>query len=108
VNGTQKDDFVLLMSHNPDFSENLPEGQVDLVLSGHTHGGQVTLFGTWALYVPSQYGQKYRTGIVENEAATVIVSNGVGVSTPLPIRLYAPAQIVIVTLRSAPTASVHP
>jgi uncharacterized protein len=107
VKGTDKSDFVLLLSHNPDFSEQLPKDQVDLVLAGHTHGGQVTLFGIWAPHVSSEYGQKYRTGIVRNDVTTVIVSNGVGVSTPLPIRIYAPAQIVVVTLHNAPAASVH-
>jgi predicted MPP superfamily phosphohydrolase len=108
IRDTAGDDFVLLVSHNPDFSEDLPEGRVDLVLSGHTHGGQLTLLGVWGLVAPSEYGQKYRTGIVKNDVTTVIVSNGIGVSTPVPVRLYAPAQIVVVTLRCAAIASVHP
>ncbi len=49
IEGTRPDDFVLLVSHNPDFAEFLPPGSVDLVLSGHTHGGQMTFFGLWAL-----------------------------------------------------------
>ncbi len=108
VEGTHKDDFVLLLSHHPDFSEDLPKGAVDLVLSGHTHGGQVTICGEWAPVVPSEYGQKYRTGKVENGVTTVIVSNGIGTSTPLPIRIYAPAQIVLVTLRADTSASLSP
>jgi predicted MPP superfamily phosphohydrolase len=108
IKGTGGGDFVVLVSHNPDFSEDLPEGRVDLVLSGHTHGGQLTFLGVWGLVVPSEYGQKYRTGIVKNDVTTVIVSNGIGVSTPVPVRLYAPAQIVVVTLRCAAIASVHP
>jgi predicted MPP superfamily phosphohydrolase len=108
VAGTKTSDFVLLVSHNPDYSEDLPAGAVDLVLSGHTHGGQVTLFGSWGFLVPSIYGQKYRTGVVKNEATTVVISNGIGTSTIVPIRLFAPAQIVVITLRSGPSASVHP
>jgi hypothetical protein len=108
VEGTSESDFVLLISHHPDFSEDLPEGAVDLVLAGHTHGGQFTVFGVWAPRVPSAYGQKYRTGRVDNEVTTVIVSNGVGTSTPLPVRVYAPAQVVVVTLRSAAATSVGP
>jgi predicted MPP superfamily phosphohydrolase len=108
IQDTTADDFVLLMSHNPDFSEDLPPDAVDLVLSGHTHGGQVTLFGAWGLFIPSNYGQKYRTGIVENDMTTVIVSNGIGTSATLPIRVCAPAQIVVVTLRHSVVASVHP
>ncbi len=99
-----KDDFVVLVSHNPDYAEELPVGAVDLVLSGHTHGGQLTLFGLWAPYVPSEYGQKYRTGVVTTEATTVIVSNGVGTSTIPPIRLFARPQIVLITLHSGASA----
>jgi predicted MPP superfamily phosphohydrolase len=108
IDGTTAGDFVLLVSHNPDFSEDLPQGAVDLVLSGHTHGGQITLLGAWGLLVPSDYGQKYRTGIVKNDVTTVIVSNGIGTSATLPIRVCAPAQIVVVTLRHSAVASVHP
>lgn len=108
VDGTAPGDFVLLLSHNPDYSEELPPGIVDLVLSGHTHGGQVSLFGPWAPVVNSEHGQKYRTGVVENGVTTVIVSNGIGTSTLVPLRLYAPPQVVLLTLRHGPSASVHP
>jgi len=91
-------DFVLLVSHNPDFAEEVPNGAVDLVLSGHTHGGQITFFGLWAPYVPSNYGQKYRTGLVSRDSLTVIVSNGIGTSTIPPLRMGARPQIVLVTL----------
>lgn len=101
LEGTSEDDFVLLVSHNPDFAEELPAGAVDLVLSGHTHGGQVTFFGLWAPYLPSEYGQKYRTGVVVTENTTVIVSNGIGTSTVPPIRLFARPQIVVITLESS-------
>lgn len=108
LEGTEQSDFVLLLSHHPDLSEELPEDAVDLVLSGHTHGGQVTILGRWALHVPSDYGDKYRSGIAKNDVTTVIVSNGLATSSPLPIRLYAPAQIVVITLRLGPVTSVHP
>ena len=90
-------DFVLLVSHEPDLAESLAPGAVDLVLSGHTHGGQVTFFGLFAFHVPSDYGQKYRTGMVGNGKNTVVVSNGVGTSTA-PFRFFARPQIVVITL----------
>ncbi len=101
LEGAEARDFVLLISHNPDFAESLPMDEVDLMLSGHTHGGQVTLFGLLAFHLPSDYGQKYRTGLVTNDKTTVIVSNGVGTSGFLPIRLFARPQIVVVTLHAA-------
>jgi uncharacterized protein len=100
LEGTSPEDFVLLLSHHPDFAETLAPDSVDLMLSGHTHGGQITLFGLWAPMVPSDYGQKYRSGEVTNGSTTVIVSNGVG-STVLPVRLFARPQLVIITLESS-------
>lgn len=97
IAGASVHDLVVLVSHNPDYAEELPAGAVDLVLSGHTHGGQATFFGLWAPHVPSEYGQRYRSGLVQNDATTVIVSNGVGTIFP-PVRLFARPQIVIVTL----------
>ena len=89
---TEENDFIILVSHNPDFAEELHTDRIDLMLSGHTHGGQVTLFGQWAPYIPSDYGQKYMKGIVETNDIQVYISNGVGTSA-LPIRFFAPPQI---------------
>lgn len=97
IRDAKTDDFVLLACHTPDFAEDLETDKIDLMLSGHTHGGEVTLFGLWAPYVPSDYGQKYRTGLVETGKTTVLVSNGVGNSF-LPIRFFARPQINIVIL----------
>jgi len=99
--GTSPDDFVLLLTHNPDYVEELTPGAVDMALAGHTHGGQVTLFGLWAPTLPSKLGQKYRSGLVETGPVPVIVSNGIGSITP-PLRFGAPPQIVLVTLRRSP------
>jgi predicted MPP superfamily phosphohydrolase len=99
IDGTQPGDLVLLASHNPDFSEFPPPGSVDLVLSGHTHGGQITFFGLFPFSVPSEYGQKYWKGMVSNSRTTVIVSNGIGSIYP-PLRFFAPPQIVVVTLEA--------
>jgi len=93
-------DFVVLLSHNPDYAEQLQTDDVDLMLSGHTHGGQVTLFGLWAPFVPSEYGQKYRSGVVLSPWTTVVISNGIGTITPA-LRFWARPQIVLVHLRRA-------
>lgn len=97
LEGTSPGDLVVLASHSPDFAEKLQPGAVDLVLSGHTHGGQVTFFGLWGP-VPSDYGQRYRTGMVSNGNTTVIVSNGVGTIFP-PLRFFARPQIVVIALK---------
>ena len=95
--GTNAEDFVILASHNPDFAEELETDLVDLVVSGHTHGGQITLLGLWAPYIPSDYGHKYMKGIVKAPRTAVLVSNGVGTSL-LPMRFFARPQIDIIIL----------
>lgn len=91
-------DFVILLTHNPDYFPQADKSKVDLVLSGHTHGGQVTLFGFWAPTTHSNYGNKYRTGVIKENNSTLIVSNGVG-TTILPVRFFARPQIIVVNLK---------
>jgi predicted MPP superfamily phosphohydrolase len=98
LNGVRMKDFVILVTHNPDYCEALTTTKVDLVLSGHTHGGQVTCFGLWAPVIPSRFGQKFRTGVIKLPTTTVIVSNGIGTAT-LPIRFFARPQLLTVVLR---------
>jgi len=92
-------DFVILVSYNPDFAEELDTDKIDLMLSGHTHGGQVTLFGWWAPIIPSRHGQKYRTGLVATPNTKVLISNGIGTVTP-PVRFFARPQINIIVLQN--------
>lgn len=93
--------FTVLISHNPDFAEKLiPEDHryFDLIVSGHTHGGQITLFG-YAPVIPSEYGQKYRSGLVMKDDIPVIVSNGAGFGGRLlRFRLFAPSDFLLITL----------
>lgn len=97
---TQSDDFVLLVSHSPDYAMDLKSDKVDLILSGHTHGGQVTLFGLYAPKVPSRYGQKFRTGKEIVNSIPVLISNGIG-TVQLPIRFFARPQILIIQLKAS-------
>ncbi|MDH7490032.1 MAG: metallophosphoesterase [Anaerolineae bacterium] len=97
LDGVRESDFVILLSHNPDFAEQIQTDGIDLVLSGHTHGGQVTLFGLWATAVPSAYGQKYRSGFVRTEHTLAYVTTGVGTITP-PVRFCARPEVVLITL----------
>lgn len=97
---TMESDFVLLVSHSPDYALDITGDKVDLILSGHTHGGQVTLFGLYAPKVPSRFGQRFRTGNKMVDSIAVIISNGIG-TVLLPIRFFARPQIVIVQLEAS-------
>ncbi|MCI4660829.1 MAG: metallophosphoesterase [Neomegalonema sp.] len=83
---------VILMAHEPDIFAKLPASQVALTLCGHTHGGQVRLFGH-APVVPSAYGNRYAYGHVHERGNDLIVSGGLGCSV-LPVRFGMPPEIV--------------
>lgn len=96
---------TILASHNPDFAEEADLSPFDLIVSGHTHGGQITIFG-YAPVIPSSYGQKYRTGTVIKDGVPVVISNGAGYSGDiLKFRLFAPSDFLVITLRSTGPAS---
>lgn len=92
----------LILSHNPDFVEEIFDQRVGLVLSGHTHGGQVVVPGYGAPLVPSSHGQKYLHGLVQGPKVPVFVSRGVGTVTP-PVRFRCRPEIVHITLSRAVT-----
>ena len=92
-----ENDAVLLLSHNPDFVEIIRDHRVGLVLSGHTHGGQIVVPGYGAPVVPSRYGQKYLYGLVDGPSCPVFVTRGVGTVTP-PVRFLCRPEVVLITL----------
>lgn len=76
--------FAIAMTHNPDLTETLDSPCVRLVCCGHTHGGQVNLPGIGAPFVPSAYGQKYASGLVQAPHTKTFVTTGVGSIFPPP------------------------
>lgn len=88
---------VILMVHEPDIFPRVPPN-VSLTLAGHTHGGQVRVFG-YAPIVPSVYGSRYAYGHKVESGRNLIVSGGLGCSS-LPVRFGSPPEIVMVTLGS--------
>ena len=95
--GLAPEDFVILLVHTPDYIEDVSVANTDLALAGHTHGGQVRIFG-YAPIIPSHYGSRFLTGLKYNTAKVpMIVTNGIGTSNR-NIRIGAPSEIVIITL----------
>jgi uncharacterized protein len=90
---------VILLSHNPDFAEEQPDPRVGLVLSGHTHGGQVYIPNVKLGRMPTRYGEKYRAGLVQGPASQVFVTRGLG-EAGIPVRLNCPPEINLLTLKS--------
>ena len=83
---------VVLLAHEPDVTRHVPS-RVALQLSGHTHGGQVRLFG-WSPVSPS--GPLLTYGHIRMNC-DVVVSGGLGCSI-MPFRLGVPPEIVLVSL----------
>lgn len=85
---------VILMAHEPDIFIKKPP--VSLVISGHTHGGQIKLFG-WTPHVPSAHGTRYAYGHIREEGRDLVVSAGVG-NSGLPVRVGMPPEITVIEL----------
>ena len=84
---------VILLAHEPDIFRRVPE-RVSLTLSGHTHGGQVRLFG-YSPRVPSRFGNRYAYGHIVEDNRHLVVSGGLGCSI-LPVRIGVPPEVVMV------------
>jgi predicted MPP superfamily phosphohydrolase len=98
----QPNEPVILMCHAPDYVDTLlanPVGKaISLVLSGHTHGGQVCLPLLGALELPD-LGKKYVEGWFGLAGLQLYVNRGIG-TVGLPFRLFCPPEITLLTLRA--------
>jgi len=103
-----KDDFVIFAVHSPELLLDAQKATdmygdshwFDLALFGHTHGGQINLFG----YTPfkntsDELSARYLTGWLEENRAGILISNGVGTSVA-PVRLFAQPQVHVITLKA--------
>lgn len=96
LNKVSDDAPVILLAHEPDIFPQVTRERVALTLSGHTHGGQIRLFG-YSPVVPSRYGNRYAYGHVVEEGRHLVVSGGLGMSI-LPIRFGVRPEIVLLEL----------
>lgn len=98
ANARLTEDFTLLLAHRPEYLPIYAEYGVDLVFSGHAHGGQVRIPGIGGLIAPGQgWFPKVTEGIFEVDQSQMVVSRGLGNST-FPVRIFNLPEIVVVTL----------
>ncbi|MFS0822922.1 metallophosphoesterase [Bacillus sp. 1P02SD] len=84
--------FKILVSHNPEIKNELkPDNKINLLLSGHTHGGQIRF---WKFGLYPKGGVEYKNGM------TIFISNGYGTSG-IPLRFGAPPETHLITLQSS-------
>ena len=95
----ESDGYTVLLSHRPELFNLYVDTGMDLVFSGHAHGGQFRLPFVGGLVAPNQgFFPKYDAGQFTEENTTMIVSRGVGNSI-IPIRFNNRPEIVTVTLQ---------
>ena len=94
----ESDGYTILLSHRPELFELYVETGMDLVFSGHAHGGQFRLPFIGGLVAPNQgFFPKYDAGLFSEENTTMIVSRGVGNSI-VPLRFNNRPEIIVVML----------
>lgn len=92
--------FNLLLSHNPDVFPRASEAGFHLTLSGHTHGGQVTVEILDEHINVARFFTPYVLGLYEQPGASIYVSPGLG-TVGAPVRLGAPPEVTLVRLCAA-------
>ena len=89
---------LILLAHEPDFADHAVGRQIDLVFSGHTHGGQIRLPFLPPLLLP-EMGTKYVEGLFRlRDGMQLHVNRGIG-AVNLPFRFRCPPEISVITLQ---------
>jgi predicted MPP superfamily phosphohydrolase len=94
----ETDDLRLAITHSPDLLDDPRIGEVDLLLAGHTHGGQVRLPGLGPLCAPCRRPRERSAGLIRANGTLMYVTRGAGEGTP--IRLLCPREVTLITLAS--------
>jgi predicted MPP superfamily phosphohydrolase len=95
-------DFRILLSHSPDRFYRAAQWGIDLMLSGHNHGGQIRLPLVGAVFMPSVYSRRFDRGFFRR-GRTLMYASG-GIAGMHPVRYGCPPEVTRFVLRPAPTA----
>lgn len=92
--------FKILLSHRPELFDLYCQSNMDLIFTGHAHGGQFRIPFVGGLFAPDQgLFPKYTSGSHSKKSSTMYISRGLGNSI-IPIRIFNRPEIVVVTLRT--------
>lgn len=95
LEGSEEDDFKLLLSHNPKLLRSAARNGIDLMLSGHTHGGQIR-FKTQRKLLP----RRLKSGLYKYGETQVYITRGIG-TVVVPMRYQCPPEISLLELCSS-------
>ncbi|MBO5322706.1 MAG: metallophosphoesterase [Oscillospiraceae bacterium] len=100
LHSPQEDGFTILLSHRPRLFDVYVQSGIDLVLSGHAHGGQFRLPFVGGVYVPSQgLFPKYDAGLFTKGNTNMIVSRGIG-NSAFPFRINNRPEVILIELHA--------
>jgi predicted MPP superfamily phosphohydrolase len=98
LKGIPAGDPVVMLVHEPDVADNVKQYPVDLQLSGHSHGGQVSPLGIGPIYLPA-FARKYPRGLYDFGSLVLYTNIGLG-TIRIPVRINCPPEVTFLTLRS--------
>jgi predicted MPP superfamily phosphohydrolase len=90
----------LVLAHYPSQAVRIGNGKADVVMAGHTHGGQVCLPGGWPILTHDALPRRLAKGVHQLDDRWLVVSRGIGFST-YRIRTFCPSEAIELTLVSA-------
>lgn len=97
LRGSRENEFKLLLAHNPQIIRRAARYGVDLMLSGHTHGGQVKLRDEEKRILPRR---RLTSGLHRRQNTQIYITRGIG-TVVLPVRYQCPPEISLIEMRSA-------
>ncbi|HKL42806.1 MAG TPA: metallophosphoesterase, partial [Clostridia bacterium] len=100
MNLSEENNFQILLSHRPELINLYSKEKIDLIFSGHAHGGQFRLPFIGGIIAPDQgLFPEYTSGLYVKDKSTLIVSRGLGNSI-IPLRLFNQPEIIVLTIKN--------
>ena len=103
LEGKPEGTSTILLSHDPERFPHAAEKEVELTLSGHTHGGQIAVPFLWRWFSLAHISHHYAVDLYNEGRSWLYVHPGLGTTGP-PIRLGIAPAVVLLTLRAKPAA----
>jgi predicted MPP superfamily phosphohydrolase len=97
--GVPSDATTVVLSHDPQSADFLHRYEPALILSGHTHGGQIFVKGVTPYLMKKLGKARYLNGFFEVNGSVLFVNRGLGAT--VPIRFRMPSEVAVLTLQSA-------